>query len=350
MELQKKQLRAYSKIYFSTSLLHVIFLIVFAYEKCLVMEVFNVFSFFVYITLGCLARRVKSIKGLFLTCFAEILCCSILSSLLCGWSSGFMLYFIGMMPLLFYSMYMLAKKRIRDSLKICLFLIVLFYSTLAITFTGKCQIYHLSTMSEHLLYVINSAVAYAMLIGFLVVFVAKVRGEKAELTQENRILENDANYDALTKLLNRRSLDGYMALNLKLASTAHRKFSVLLCDIDDFKKVNDTYGHECGDMVLVNVAHTLKSALRETDTVFRWGGEEILIMLSEDGDMAVDIAQRCRELVCRSQVNYKDQVIKVTITIGGCSYYDGATKDSLIETADRNMYKGKRNGKNQVVF
>lgn len=351
MESQEKLLKqSYSKVYFSTSILHVVYFLIFAYEKCLALEIFNIVSFCLYIMLGCIARKAKSIRGLFIACFGEILCNSILSTLLCGWDTGFMMYLIGILPLLFYTMYMLVKRGIKTSLKYCAFLIIVYYVTLFVSFTGVFEIYHLSALSSRILYVINTVVAFSILISFLVVFVAKVRIEKAELTQENMILENDANYDSLTKLLNRRSLNDYMELSLKLASSAHRKFSVLMCDIDDFKKVNDTYGHECGDEILINVANKLKGALRETDVIFRWGGEEILIMLSEDGSKAKEIAERCRMAVANSEVEYKEQRVKVTITIGGCAYFEGATKESIIERADQNLYKGKKNGKNQVVF
>ena len=95
-------------------------------------------------------------------------------------------------------------------------------------------------------------------------------------------LEKYANYDTLTHLLNRRSMDNYMQEAYRQATTGKSSFCLLMADIDDFKKVNDTYGHDCGDEVLKYVAQTISTGVKKNDSVFRWGGEEICILLNAD--------------------------------------------------------------------
>ena len=116
-----------------------------------------------------------------------------------------------------------------------------------------------------------------------------------------------------------------------------RIFGLIICDIDNFKKVNDTFGHESGDDVLVNTARVLMSSLRENDVVCRWGGEEFLIAI--DGNKMIE------DMVVVSH-GYS---IKITMTFGVCESIPGLNVDKLVEIADQRLYKGKQNGKNQVV-
>ena len=109
-------------------------------------------------------------------------------------------------------------------------------------------------------------------------------------------LEKFINYDTLTHLLNRRCLDNYLECAYKQAKTGKSPFCLLMVDIDDFKKVNDTYGHDCGDAVLKEVSSRILAGVRDTDTVFRWGGEEILVLLRADEDGATQTAERIRRL------------------------------------------------------
>ncbi|MBQ7479141.1 MAG: diguanylate cyclase [Selenomonadaceae bacterium] len=103
-------------------------------------------------------------------------------------------------------------------------------------------------------------------------------------------LEKYVNYDTLTHLLNRRSMDNYLQAAKRHAETGKATFCLMLMDIDDFKKVNDTYGHDCGDEVLKYVAGVVSTDVRKNDNVFRWGGEEILVLLNADEEKAIAAA------------------------------------------------------------
>lgn len=348
--MDKAQKHKYSMIYYSIAVFHLVYIAIYLYTKCELLVIQNIISIVVYLILGYKADRVASIRKIFFACFIEILFFSVSSSILIGWNSGFMLYLLGIMPLLFYSIHMLKNMDYKLTFKYGVVILGTFYLTMFLCFWGKLQVYRVSAAIENILYFMNVTVAFITMIGFLLVFVFKVDTEKRELVEENEILENSANYDQLTSLLNRRLLDDYIEHRFRKARGNGLNFSLLMCDIDDFKKVNDTYGHECGDEILKNVAVVLKKQVREGDQIFRWGGEEILILLTEEGGYAKKVANRCREAVMNSPIEYMGQKLSVTVTIGGCSYYDGATKDSMIIKADDNLYKGKKNGKNQVVF
>lgn len=163
-------------------------------------------------------------------------------------------------------------------------------------------------------------------------------------------LEKYVNYDTLTHLLNRKSMDNYLQVAYKQAKTHQAPFCLLLIDIDKFKHINDTYGHDCGDEVLKSVAQIISMGVKQNDNVFRWGGEEILVLLRADGERAVSVAERIRNDIQNSPINYRGEVsIFVTITIGVSQYTNGSTIQQMMDDADAKLYYGKRNGRNQVV-
>lgn len=163
-------------------------------------------------------------------------------------------------------------------------------------------------------------------------------------------LEKYANYDTLTHLLNRKSMDTYIDAAYSQAAKNSAPFCLLMIDIDDFKRVNDTYGHDCGDEVLRYVANTVSCGVKKQDNVFRWGGEEILILLRANKEQAVSAAERIRHDIAKDPVNYRGEFsVPVTVTIGVAPYSAGKTVQNMMDDADKNLYYGKRHGKNQVV-
>ena len=163
-------------------------------------------------------------------------------------------------------------------------------------------------------------------------------------------LEKYVNFDTLTHLLNRRSMDKYLNGAYRRAKSGNSTFCLLMIDIDDFKKVNDTYGHDCGDAVLRYVADTVSRGVRTKDNVFRWGGEEILALINADEERAMHVAERIRKDIAASHVSYRGNVqVAVTVTMGVAPYRVGATLQSMMDEADANLYYGKRHGKNRVV-
>jgi len=161
-------------------------------------------------------------------------------------------------------------------------------------------------------------------------------------------LEKKARIDPLTKIFNRQAMDDYM--NTKCDMSAHaNNFHLLMLDIDDFKHVNDTFGHIAGDKVLIFLANIFKKTLRDGDPVFRYGGEEFVILLNRtDKEGAILAAERILDLVRKNKLLFKSQQMTITLSIGlaHCSAED--TPITIIERADKALYQAKHMGKDQL--
>ena len=161
-----------------------------------------------------------------------------------------------------------------------------------------------------------------------------------------------ANTDSLTRLFNRRQLYPIMQKEVDRAARKKIPFSVLLIDIDHFKKFNDTYGHAGGDLLLAGFADKMRSALRQMDSAFRFGGEEFVVLLPETaGRDAMVPAERFRRLIADSgfPMPPDGRPVSVTVSVGVAAYRDGDTLDDVIRHADLAMYAAKRGGRNLVV-
>lgn len=177
-----------------------------------------------------------------------------------------------------------------------------------------------------------------------------------ELREKNVLIEDQAeelkklaSKDFLTGLFNRRNFLENAGQEEKRFKRAKSKFSFIMLDIDHFKQVNDTYGHDCGDKVLVKVARSLESELRDQDIVARWGGEEFICMLPEtELTGAITVAEKIRKSVAAVEDPCSKGNVSVTITLGVSEYDGSCSIDECINKADISLYNGKRQGRNQV--
>lgn len=186
-------------------------------------------------------------------------------------------------------------------------------------------------------------------IGFVKLF--RDNSPRETLMKELASLHDRATIDSLTGLRNRRYAE--MALNAKLGEIRADgiPFGVLFIDIDHFKTINDTYGHDTGDMVLQMLARTLLMNTRQHDAVVRWGGEEIIaIIVSPNIQRKLYlIANKLRQLIQQSMLPLDDgRTISVTVSIGATVALPADTADSLIKRADQLMYLAKKSGRNCV--
>jgi len=169
-----------------------------------------------------------------------------------------------------------------------------------------------------------------------------------QLSQEVKQLEKDSQLDALTKVFNRRALDTYLEKICKKGKLNHKLY-LLILDVDKFKQINDTHGHLAGDKLLIYITKLLRKTLRDGDKLFRYGGDEFVIILNRiEDDVCINIAHRILELVRSNRLIYKGKALHVTISIGVTRYEEGDTPSSIIERADRTLYKSKNSGKNQI--
>lgn len=156
--------------------------------------------------------------------------------------------------------------------------------------------------------------------------------------------------DALTGLYNRRHFEDTLEREFLRASRYKNNLSFAIIDVDFFKKVNDTYGHSAGDFVLKEVAYLILQNLRKTDMVFRYGGEEFTVIITETPkEKAIVPLERLRKAVEEYPFSYNGQDIKITISIGISEVCENITTvHQLFDDADRALYKAKENGRNQI--
>lgn len=165
-------------------------------------------------------------------------------------------------------------------------------------------------------------------------------------------IQHRITYDALTSLLTKESF--YLALEseLKRCSTDRLTLSLLMMDIDFFKKVNDTYGHQAGSFVLSEIGRLIQNNLRDLDLSARYGGEEFVSFLVETtSQQAFSVAERLRQVIGNHVFTYEENSIKITISIGIAQLpQDGHTIKELVAKADKALYRCKNTGRNKVCL
>ncbi|MEA2110974.1 MAG: GGDEF domain-containing protein [Campylobacterota bacterium] len=179
--------------------------------------------------------------------------------------------------------------------------------------------------------------------------ITKANETISDLMSKIKHLEARSSIDSLTKVYNRYALNEYIS---QLFSSDYNHFNntfVMVIDIDDFKTINDTFGHLAGDRVLIFLANLLKGTLRDNDKIFRFGGEEfILIFTRMTSKQAKSVAQRIMDLIHKNKIIYKSNEIDMTISIGLTKMLENDTYESFIGRADAQMYAAKEAGKDQV--
>jgi diguanylate cyclase (GGDEF)-like protein/PAS domain S-box-containing protein len=164
-------------------------------------------------------------------------------------------------------------------------------------------------------------------------------------------LETKVFYDPLTGLGNRRNLEIQFHSALIQMKYENLRHGLLFIDIDYFKPINDQFGHNTGDRVLVMVAETLRSNLRDSDIIIRWGGEEFVVLLRDIMPQeAKDVAEKLRVLIESSSLPLEPSPIKITVSTGAIMLRQDDTIESAIQRADRAMYRSKTAGRNRVTF
>jgi len=167
----------------------------------------------------------------------------------------------------------------------------------------------------------------------------------------DRFIEVESGRDSLTHLLNRRFLPAVLTREMAMARRSGVPFSILLLDLDHFKEVNDNFGHAVGDMVLQQSSDLVSGSVRAGDFVFRYGGEEILIVLVEvDKDRALRVAETIREKFANEQMNAGEgRTVNVTASIGIATYNGHPDYETVMKDADAALYEAKESGRNRCV-
>lgn len=341
----------YRLMFISGAAVHLCFLIVFFSIRVPELGVVNIFSVLMYV-LGSFFSVNKDTGnmrfGWMVAFFSEIMIHTVLCVLVIGMEADFYLYLLVILPISAYVLYFSCTIEVFFR-TICVFVAVSLVSgsgsVMAVNSFEMFPVCPLSYDDISKLRMINMLSAALMLVAFSLLFVLEVHGLIKDLGRTNEKLKYIATHDELTGLYNRRSIK---PLFEELEQSGDR-FCVVLGDIDDFKKVNDTYGHDCGDKVLKTVSRVLLANISEGDTACRWGGEELLLIMRGSKEECYERLSAIRERVISEVVPHESSFVKITVTFGFVSCTEADSIEALITQADKLLYEGKTSGKNKIV-
>ena len=258
--------------------------------------------------------------------------------ILLGWDSGFYYYLLTIPLYLFLNHNQKTQIVILETLLIFIIFIYLYIYTHQTDYQQALQ----PTVSNalHFMNVATTFVAFSLM-GYIF-RIASIRSE--------RTMEQLATIDTVTNLINRRKMRELLERECIRYERSNKPFVIALGDIDHFKTINDTYGHDVGDAVLRQVSDNMQQALRKSDSLARWGGEEFLILLPEtnlaDG---MQVIEKVRKMIAQTPCQVDGMNISMTITFGVNAYDNSETLSENIKQADQALYAGKNEGRNKVV-
>lgn len=344
---QRRELLKYRLLYAMCLLVHSFLCVMFFLLHQKILFYFNIFSVVMYLLGTIFMREAKKVKVWIIMAFVEVIVHAVLCNLIVGYGYGFSIYAIMVIPIMYYVGFF--SDALKHGIK--------YYNILTVSASVLVMLSCFLTRGSNLLNTMPDGVAAKVFavnvlfgMGFLIyastLFIQAIKQASNDLYQKNEELNFFASYDTLTKLRNRRS----MREVLQEYEQGDSVYCMVLGDIDDFKKVNDTYGHNCGDLVLQEVAGVITGVVDKQGVVCRWGGEEILMLLSCEREDGIRIAERIRKCVEGRSIHYEDLTVHVSMTFGFAFYDEVQGIEKLVALADDRLYVGKENGKNQVVI
>lgn len=263
-----------------------------------------------------------------------------------GWGTGSQNFLIVLIVLSYFSYY---EKAIYKNILVAVFcllrLTLYWYSItyLSASAAGQGQLF--------LFQICNTIVVFIALAIIAGTFGKRSLEMERKLVAYNKKLEKQAATDMLTGMCNRRRIFEILDHNIEEERSYKRGFTIAIGDIDFFKKINDTYGHECGDEVLRRLAALMKEHMLFCGTVGRWGGEEFLLIFENaNGDQAYEKLQELVRKIRALEIDYMDQTIKITMTFGVSEYNNQKPISETIKEADEKLYMGKEAGRNIIIF
>ncbi|MBO5472971.1 MAG: GGDEF domain-containing protein [Lachnospiraceae bacterium] len=345
--LQITDRQKYTAFITSVMMVHFFLTCLFGYYKVTPLFIFNIISVTVYLVCTQLLRRNLFFLVYCIT-YTEIVIHSFVAVICVGWQYGFSQYLIAIIPVCYYMCFTMNSRhrKILIATGSALLAVLAFLSCKVLSFYIVPAYEPNLKALELWLYIFNSVCTFAFLILFSLIFVFEMKLSSDKLRHQNAILDKLASTDPLTGLYNRRSMNIFLSQALESGA----RFCVIMSDIDDFKHINDSYGHDFGDVVLREISHIIVEQVKEYGYVCRWGGEEILILISNHSkETACRIAENIRRKVANHVFEPDGKWIHCSLTLGVSAHEKANTIEETITKADYNLYVGKRNGKNVVI-
>ncbi len=338
----------YSLITYCILTVHVILFVLFLFLHVMPLVLFNIGSVCIYLYCTRILKSGESPIRVFYITYLEIIAYSFVAAICVGWRFGFSQYIIGLIPFGYYMCYTLIegnrKYFIATALGFFAFFCFIGCRMLSL-YTGAIYEMDLPPVGELMIYIFNSICNFTFLLMVSLIFIMEMQAATTKLSSQNTILDKLASIDPLTGLYNRRSMQVF----LNHALESGENFCLVMCDIDNFKRVNDTYGHDSGDVVLKEISKIIQQQVKDHGYVCRWGGEEILILSNAPLDYTCQMAETIRRSVESFLFYFNETIVHCTLTLGTASHRDGETVEDTIMHADSRLYYGKQNGKNRVV-
>ena len=260
-----------------------------------------------------------------------------------GWNIGMQHFLVVLLVFVFFCKYRHERIKILYSIALFLLRLFLFYycrSNEPAIFLDNNIINALQAVNTFFIFLSLGLVAY--------LFSSTTQEMEGKLIEYNRKLVKQANTDMLTGLFNRRRTMEYLENLLKSADT---QISICLCDIDHFKRVNDTYGHNVGDVVLKKISETFQKRLPPDTFISRWGGEEFLLIFPRlNGDEAINALETLRQNIRELVFDGGTENFTVSLTYGLVEHDFHSDITTLLKEADEKLYVGKEGGRDQIVF
>ena len=329
-------------------LVHATLLVIMWCANVMPLVQFNILSVVVY--LFCiLLCKFGHIMPVYVSILLEVTVYAAVSTHLIGWNGGSYCFLCSIVPIIIYFGCFLFKGLKRWIIVLMLVLNFSIYVFLYIRYVNAQPVYEVPHAIRMVLVIFSSFVMVFSVIFYNVIYIYSSEYEMISLEQKNKQLSVDAREDVLTNLLNRR---GFLPLIEALMKDEQPKhFCIAFCDIDNFKRINDSYGHDCGDEVLRHITKLIKREMQDCD-ICRWGGEEIIILMKDyDFATAKEKMEGMRNCVESNPTIFFNKRILTTLTIGLEEYKDIYHEpEEIIKVADERMYYGKQHGKNILIY
>lgn len=260
-----------------------------------------------------------------------------------GWNIGVQHFIITLLVFCFFSKYRHEKAKLIYTVALLILRIYLYYYC-----QSHSPVFTLTPEVANVLQIVNTFFVFLSLALTAYIFSADSQELEGKLIEYNRQLMKQANTDTLTGLYNRRSTMEFLDSLLK---NPENQISICLCDIDFFKHVNDTYGHDVGDVVLKKISDTFRKELPQDSFISRWGGEEFLLIFPKlNGDDAVIALEKLRQKIKEIVFDGVFETFSISLTYGLVEYDYHSDMTTILKEADEKLYLGKESGRDRIIF
>ncbi len=332
------------------TLLNIIFLIMFYIKGITPLVIFNICVIILFLYFSVFYINKNIVLATIIT-FIECSIQTLFYVYFIGWGNGFYVYPLCLIPIIYFVTINILKKEKYGHILVILTFVI--YQIAKIFSQGRMAQYeHMVMPINDILYMFNTISGSSIYAFLMYAFLSEMRDTQEALEEKNKALKDMANIDLLTGISNRRCMNDKIKEYVDKFKIDKKSFCIAICDIDNFKSINDTYGHDCGDMVLKMISQILMEESKKRDIeVCRWGGEEFLILIRDTIIGAERVCQKILDETRKQGIKYNNHYIKVTMTMGVAELnLKNDNIDEILKKADVNLYKGKTTTKNCVII